>query len=93
MKNDHLPDYDIAVIGGGISGIYTAWRMMMEGTEHSGKLKNGRPQGDFLKLPCLREVTGSAAGYSPPNPLPFPMSFVKSAACAMYPHRNMFGPW
>ena len=50
MKNDHLPDYDIAVIGGGISGIYTAWRMMMEGTEHSGKLKKWQAARGFLKI-------------------------------------------
>lgn len=23
-----LPDYDVAVVGGGVSGIYSAWRLM-----------------------------------------------------------------
>jgi Flavin containing amine oxidoreductase len=39
MSKKSLPDYDIAIIGGGASGIYTAWRMLLEGPEHSAKIK------------------------------------------------------
>ena len=50
MKNNNLPDYDIAVIGGGASGIYTAWRMIMEGVEHSTQLKKWKKARGSLKI-------------------------------------------
>ena len=39
MKATNLPDYDIAIIGGGASGIYTAWRMLLEGEKTSSRIQ------------------------------------------------------
>jgi len=39
MSKTILPDYDVAIVGGGASGIYTAWRMLLEGKDHSPKIK------------------------------------------------------
>lgn len=35
----HLPDYDIAIVGGGISGIYTGWRLITANAKSSPLLK------------------------------------------------------
>ncbi len=50
MKNTKLPDYDIAVVGGGASGIYTAWRMLLEGKDHSPKIKKWIKERGSLKI-------------------------------------------
>lgn len=44
-----LPDYDIAIIGGGTSGIYTAWRMLLE-ADSSPKLKEWKEKRGQLKI-------------------------------------------
>lgn len=31
MKSDNLEDLDVAVVGGGVSGLYTAWRLAIDG--------------------------------------------------------------
>ena len=48
--DNNLPDYDVAIIGGGASGIYTAWRMLLEGTEYSEKLKKWKEERGSLKI-------------------------------------------
>ena len=50
MKPKELPDYDIAIIGGGASGIYTAWRMLLEGYDHSPKIKKWIKERGSLKI-------------------------------------------
>ncbi|MGB5555893.1 MAG: FAD-dependent oxidoreductase, partial [Flavobacteriaceae bacterium] len=50
MKPNNLPDYDIAVVGGGASGIYTAWRMLLEGHENSQKIKKWIKARGSLKI-------------------------------------------
>ncbi len=50
MPENELPDYDIAVVGGGASGIYTAWRMLLEGPLHSAKLKKWQQERGSLKI-------------------------------------------
>src|SRR5580765_150009 len=49
MENT-LPDYDIAIIGGGASGIYAAWRLLLEGTDHSEKLRKWKKERGSLKI-------------------------------------------
>ncbi|MGN6212748.1 flavin monoamine oxidase family protein [Parafilimonas sp.] len=44
-----LPDYDIAIVGGGTSGIYTAWRMLLE-ADSSPKLKEWKEKRGRLKI-------------------------------------------
>lgn len=39
MSATKIPDYDIAIIGGGASGIYTAWRMLLEGKKESKQIQ------------------------------------------------------
>ncbi len=46
----NLPDYDIAVIGGGAGGIYTAWRMLLEGEQHSPQIRNWIKARGSLKI-------------------------------------------
>lgn len=50
MKKKNLPDYDIAVVGGGASGIYTAWRMLLDGPKSSAKLKKWQQERGKLKI-------------------------------------------
>ena len=50
MKPNELPDYDIAIVGGGASGIYTAWRMLLEGYDHSPKIKKWIKERGSLKI-------------------------------------------
>ncbi len=50
MKKKNLPDYDIAVVGGGASGIYTAWRMLLDGPKYSVKLKKWQQERGKLKI-------------------------------------------
>ena len=45
----NLPDYDIAIVGGGTSGIYTAWRMLLE-ADSSPKLKEWKEKRGRLKI-------------------------------------------
>lgn len=45
-----LPDFDIAIIGGGASGVYTAWRMLLEGSLHSAKLKKWKKERGKLNI-------------------------------------------
>ncbi|SFQ09359.1 flavin monoamine oxidase family protein [Parafilimonas terrae] len=45
----NLPDYDIAIVGGGTSGIYTAWRMLLE-ADSSPKLKGWKEKRGRLKI-------------------------------------------
>ena len=49
-KNNSLPDYDVAIIGGGASGIYTAWRMLLQGTKDSPQLKKWIKARGKLKI-------------------------------------------
>ncbi|SRR5579872_4785026 len=42
------PDYDIAIVGGGVSGIYTAWRLMT--ADPRAVTIPTRPRGDSTKL-------------------------------------------
>lgn len=46
MKNDlnENTDYDVAIVGGGISGIYTAWRLIMADKIDSPFLKKSKDQ-------------------------------------------------
>lgn len=50
MDTITLPDFDVAVIGGGASGIYTAWRMLLDGPGQSPQLKKWRDQRGELKI-------------------------------------------
>lgn len=50
MKKSNLPDYDVAIIGGGASGIYTAWRMLTDGIEQSPQLKKWKKERGKLKV-------------------------------------------
>lgn len=50
MKENKLPDFDVAVIGGGASGIYTAWRMLLEGDQYSEKIKKWTTERGHLKI-------------------------------------------
>jgi protoporphyrinogen oxidase len=50
MDKTKLPDYDIAIIGGGASGIYTAWRMLKEGNLHSPQIKKWKQARGKLKI-------------------------------------------
>jgi len=50
MKNKSLPDYDIAIVGGGASGIYAAWRFLLEGKDHSPKIKKWIKERGTLKI-------------------------------------------
>lgn len=50
MKKN-LPDYDIAIVGGGAGGVYTAWRMLLEGPDHSPRIKKWKKErGGKLKI-------------------------------------------
>lgn len=50
MNKNKLPDYDIAIVGGGASGIYTAWRMLLEGKDQSKKIKSWIKERGELKI-------------------------------------------
>ena len=50
MKKNNLPDYDIAVIGGGASGLYCAWRMLLEGLTYSAKFRKWEKARGSLKV-------------------------------------------
>lgn len=50
MKKSKLPDYDVAIVGGGASGIYTAWRMLTDGIEQSSRLKKWKKERGSLKI-------------------------------------------
>jgi hypothetical protein len=50
MPKKNLPDYDIAIVGGGASGIYTAWRLLLEGPAHSSALKKWHQERGKLKI-------------------------------------------
>jgi monoamine oxidase len=50
MAKTKLPDYDIAIIGGGASGLYTAWRMLLDGQEHSESLRKWTKARGKLKI-------------------------------------------
>lgn len=61
MPDKELPDYDIAVVGGGASGIYTAWRMLLEGPLHSAELKKWQQERGSLKI-AVFEGSGRIGG-------------------------------
>lgn len=70
MANKNLPDYDIAVIGGGASGIYTAWRMLLEGAAHSATFKKWQKQRGKLKIAVFegsRRIGGRLLSAIPPG--------------------------
>lgn len=50
MSYKNLPNYDVAVIGAGASGLYTAWRMLLEGTSHSEDLRKWKEERGSLKI-------------------------------------------
>ncbi len=50
MMTKNLPEYDVAVIGGGAAGIYSAWRMLLEGPEYSPQLKQWMEARGYLKI-------------------------------------------
>lgn len=51
MSTTKIPDYDIAIIGGGASGIYTAWRMLLEGEKESKQIQKWMAlRGGKLKI-------------------------------------------
>lgn len=50
MDTHKLPDYDVAVVGGGASGIYSSWRMLLEGKEYSPKIKKWIAERGSLKI-------------------------------------------
>lgn len=70
MKN--LPDYDVAVVGGGVSGIYTAWRMLTADLASSARLAawaKARPDGK-LKVALFegsRRIGGRLLSARPPG--------------------------
>jgi len=44
MKNNPVkePDYDVVVVGGGIAGVYTAWRLIMAGNIDASFIKTAK---------------------------------------------------
>lgn len=50
MPKKNLPDYDIAIVGGGASGLYTAWRLLLEGPTHSATVKKWQQERGKLKI-------------------------------------------
>ncbi len=50
MNKTTLPDYDMAVIGGGAGGLYTAWRMLLDGAESSELIKKWIAERGSLKI-------------------------------------------
>jgi len=50
MSDNHLPDFDVAIVGGGASGVYTAWRMLLEGAEHSEELRKWKEERGTLRI-------------------------------------------
>ncbi len=50
MNTRILPDYDIAIVGGGVSGVYTAWRLLLDGPKHSALLKKWQAERGHLKI-------------------------------------------
>jgi hypothetical protein len=50
MSTQSLPDYDIAIVGGGVSGVYTAWRLLLDGPKHSALLRKWQKERGHLKI-------------------------------------------
>src|ERR1700675_1753650 len=44
------PDYDIAIVGGGVSGIYCGWRLLTAKPGNSGPLKGWARENGKLKV-------------------------------------------
>ncbi|GEO05437.1 hypothetical protein AAE02nite_31010 [Adhaeribacter aerolatus] len=61
MVSKELPDYDVAIIGGGASGIYTAWRMLLDGPLYSDELKKWQQERGSLKI-AVFEGSGRIGG-------------------------------
>ncbi len=45
-----LPDYDVAIVGGGASGIYTAWRLLTDGVHDSTEIKKWQGERGELRV-------------------------------------------
>ena len=62
MSDSLLPDYDVVIVGGGAGGVYTAWRMLLEGPDQSEKLKKWQAdRGGRLKIGIF-EMTDRIGG-------------------------------
>ncbi len=61
--------YDIAIVGGGIAGIYTAWRLMTEDAENPEKLRHLK-KGDKLTVAVYEgsdHIGGRLVSATPPG--------------------------
>lgn len=70
MPRKSLPDFDVAVIGGGASGLYTAWRMLLEGNQHSAKLKKWKKERGKLRIAVFegsKRIGGRLLSAIPPG--------------------------
>ena len=69
MEKSHSDYYDIAIVGGGIAGIYTAWRLMKADTEDPTALKQWK-KGDKLKIAVFeggKTTGGRLVSATPPG--------------------------
>lgn len=62
-------DFDIVVVGGGIAGIYTAWRLLMTDHEDPTKLRSWK-KGDHLRIAVYEgsdRIGGRLLSATPPD--------------------------
>jgi monoamine oxidase len=67
-----VPDYDVAIVGGGVSGIYTAWRLLTANITSSTQLSawaNARPDGKLrvVVFEGSRRIGGRLLSALPPG--------------------------
>ncbi|MBD2098596.1 FAD-dependent oxidoreductase [Trichocoleus sp. FACHB-591] len=66
-----LPDYDIAIVGGGVSGVYSGWRLMTASVEQSPLLQQwAAARGGKLKIAVFeggQRIGGRLLSARPPG--------------------------
>ncbi|MFN0032374.1 MAG: NAD(P)-binding protein, partial [Flavobacteriales bacterium] len=63
-------DYDIVVIGGGIAGIYSAWRLLNADAANPNLLKKWKKKGNKLRIAIYEgseRTGGRIMTCTPPN--------------------------
>jgi hypothetical protein len=77
QRSEVSTQYDIAIVGGGVSGVYAAWRLLTAAPSASGKLKEWTKTNGKLKVVVFegsKRVGGRLLSARPP-------SFSKETTC------------